>query len=480
MKLIARYIFITLAIGLMGYIFYHKVAPLGVIAKVDTEDSEEKITLGPKERVSIGDEQTQRMLSDIVYFSTNMSYQFDHANVKVTFKNSSASQPLSVGFQDQEIWHYGTKLIDVPFLNNSNWIVEGEDPSIFQKNKKYSSLSELLADSSNKDEIVGTYQFDQNIFRESSIVNYKPSVAETVIDTPFRGKITFFTYVNGEMFNLKVSKQDLNIYEDPDVVTVKIYKENDVVYTGQIDDDGITDVSGKVLSPLEATIQNPGPGLPEPGIYKVVIEASTDTVITKLVTNLNKLVFVPPLFPVSNHEVYPKIVKKTRPNKFLTDAVSLSFETYHPTAEQEIKIGTQSAQLKVKEELIATPSAEATSSAHGLTEITLPKSDVVVKGRLGYFAFSPEQFFQPTRYKLQTIDSKEDLEGVDYIIADYTPSWQEGEWRVAEAEFDLSTAFVKNGKLSWLIKAPGLKENGNEVIIKKIEVELSKKPLIKF
>ena len=111
---------------------------------------------------------------------------------------------------------------------------------------------------------------------------------------------------------------------------------------------------------------------------------------------------------------------------------------------------------------------ESTISAQPISEITIPKSDVILKGLLGYFAFSKDQFFSPSRFKLLPITEKADIEAVDYLVTNYKPSRQEGEWRVAEAEFDLKTAFVKNGELSWLIKAPGLKENGDEVIIKKI------------
>lgn len=483
LHIISRILFISLAISLITYLFFRNLVPLGVSAKLAT-DNGQLITLNPPDRVkrSIsvnGDTQTA-ILNDLIYFSTNMDFKYDRAKIRVIFKNQSEAQPFHMGFQDEDKWHFNTQLIDMPLLNNiqkMGWTVLGTNPSLYQKTEKYSSFQDLL--SSQPSHKLGIVNYDENVFRQYSLSDYKTSDKETIFNLPLRGRVIFFSYLDNEIFKLRVEKQDLNIYEDPDVVTINIYKENDVVYSAQIDDDGISDSSGKVVSPSAVTIQNPGPGLPEPGIYKVVIDASNDTVITQIVTNLNRIVFASPIYPVSNQEVYPKIVQKTSPSILYSDASEFNFETYHEGGEQEVRVGTQSGLLKIKEELIATPSAEVTTD-NNLTAIILPKSDVVVKGKLGYFAFSPEQFFQPTRYKLLNIDSKEDLEGVDYIIADYKPSWQEGEWRVAEAEFDLRTAFVKNGKLSWLIKAPGLKENGREVIIKKIEVELTKKPLIKF
>ena len=45
-----------------------------------------------------------------------------------------------------------------------------------------------------------------------------------------------------------------------------------------------------------------------------------------------------------------------------------------------------------------------------------------------------------------------------------------------ERTFDLDSAVVKNGKLSWLIKALKLKDNEEGVMIKDIQVTFHKKP----
>jgi hypothetical protein len=484
LALFSRILFILLAILLVGYLLVRKVEPLGVSAQYSTDNPQQQITLIPPDRLfenldSYG-QKTSIIKTDFVYFETLFPYYYDTAKVKMTLQNLQENQSVYLGFQDQEKWHYETELMDMPLLNilqKEGWNYVGSSPAVYQKDNHYSSFREFLTEPPQG--VTAVFNYDKNSFRQDYIPDYNPSDQNTIINTPLRGNVVFYTYLNNELFKLNVAKQDLNTYEDPDVVSIKIYKENDVVYSAQIDDDGIIDNSGVVLAPSEVFIQNPGPELPEPGVYKVVINAPSDTVITRLTTNLHKLVFASPIFLASNHEVYPKIVEKTEPNKIFSDALGFTFQTYHLEGRQLLKIGTESAQLNLKEELFATPSATATESSQ-LTEIEIPKSDVVVKGKLGYFAFSPDQFFQPTRYKLQSIENREDLKGVDYIIADYTPSRQEGEWRVAEAEFDLKTAVIKNGKLSWLIKAPGLEESGNEIVIKKIEIELVKKPLIKF
>ena len=56
---------------------------------------------------------------DLIYFTTDMPFYFDKAKIRMTFKNSDPNQTISLGFQDQKIWHYDTELFDVPFLNKS-------------------------------------------------------------------------------------------------------------------------------------------------------------------------------------------------------------------------------------------------------------------------------------------------------------------------------------------------------------------------
>lgn len=472
----SRVIFIAIAIGLIGYVFIYNMAPFGINAHLSSTGENNRIIVSPLDRIkqeNTPEGPTIKLVGDVIYFSTNMEYDFDTAKIKLIFKNSNNNQTLELGFQDLEIWHHYTESIDIPFLSdlvNAGWKITEQKPTIIQRNNKYSSIHDMLQNPPEK-QVIGSINFDENIFRQTSIPSYTRSNKDTVIDTPLRGKVVFYTYLSNEPFKLNLWKQDLNWYAEPDVVTVKIYKEEDVVYTAQIEDDGIVDDSRKSYPPQEAYIENPGPEFPEPGVYKVVIETGGDSVITRMQTNLHKIVFLSPIFPVSNHDVYPQISKETIPNTIWTDALEISAITNHPQAIQEIKIGTSSAQLNLNEELVA-------SSSTQITEIYLPKSDVQIKGNMGYFFFNNEQYFKPNRFNIQNITSKEDLEGVDYIITKFSPPKQEGEWKVSETEFDLRTAYVKDGKLSWIIKAPGLKENGNEVIIKSIEVELIKKPLI--
>jgi hypothetical protein len=64
---------------------------------------------------------------------------------------------------------------------------------------------------------------------------------------------------------------------------------------------------------------------------------------------------------------------------------------------------------------------------------------MIVNGS-GYFAFNADQFFAPIPYKILPINSAEDIAQADYILTDYKTPKHEGDWLVAEREFDLHDA----------------------------------------
>ncbi len=479
-RIISRAIFIFCALTLVSFVVVQRISPFGRYLSYSTNSVDSPIELVPINRyeqiTSNEGSNEYRLINDIIYFTTQLNAAFDTAKVVITYKNRASNQNIYVGYQDQEAWHYTSALLDAPVLDSLislGWKKTDTKPNIYQKIPKYQNFDQFLTNPP-PNEPIGIFNFDQNIFRQTYLPNYQPSNQETEINLPLRGKVVFYTYVSNESFKLTVSKKDLNLYPDPDLVNIDIYKEDDIVYSAQIDDDGIVDDSGKSNSDQQIYIQNPGPELPEPGVYKVVIDAGGDSVITKIKTNLHKIVFDSPIYPISNKEVYPNIVNQTQSNQFYSDARQLNLTTFHKNTEQTVQIGTESAELKFKQELIATPSASS-----DLTEIILPKSDVQLRAKLGHFAISQDNYFQPTRYKLQNISNPDDLDNLNYIITDYTTPEMDGEWKKGIIEFDLRNAYIKNGTLRWILKTPGLKENGNEIIIKKIELEFVKKPLLK-
>lgn len=478
-------LFSLFAVMLIGYVLSQGFSVFGKTLIYKSTDPQKNLSLlGPKERIAletIESLQVQKQINDLVYFSTKMPHGFDRARVKVIFKNPSPNQTLSLGFKDQPNYHYQTITIDAPLINRLVWPKTGTGPYLYHQFPFKGTVDNFFINPP-PGAFVGIFDFDKNLLTEQNIFNidnYKPGNSDTVIDVPLRGKVIFYAYVKDEPFKLIVEKQDLNRLEDPDDVSIKIYKENENVYTATISDDGITDKSAKTLFPQEADIKNPGPGLPEAGVYKIVIDANSDTVIKKITTNLHKIVFETPLFPVANSDAYPQISKETKSVSIFTNALEVSASIMHREASQSVVLNDKTLDLIEPNIETLISAKEATPSANGLFNLEFPKSDVLIKG-LGYFAFSQSQFFEPSKFKIQPISQKSDLSKINYLLTDYVPWSEQNGWLIAERSFDIQNAFIDKGSLSWILKAPGLAENGNEIIIKEIEVELVKNPIIDF
>jgi hypothetical protein len=264
----------------------------------------------------------------------------------------------------------------------------------------------------------------------------------------------------------------LNWYIGKDTMDIKVYKDTSLVYENSIDDDGIIDNSKKVLLPQKIEIKNSGTHSPENGVYKIVISASSDTVIKKISTNLQKIVFANSIFPISNSNVYPSIVSSTSATTVYTNALALSATTNHMEGYQNILVGDNILGISTINKSAYLP------PENNITKIVIPKNDVVINGIMGYFAFSEDQFFFPNKNYILPISKKEDINLVDYILTDYKAPKVNEEWKVNEYNYNLSSANIKDGKLSWIIKAPKLKESNNNIIIKDIQVTLHKSPWI--
>lgn len=472
----AQFIFTIFATSIIAFILINNLAPLGVTMRYVMGDGTDSITpLGPSDRVHKETYDGQKIYyqsHNISYFSTKMPFAFDTATVKVIFQNADPNQTISIGFKDQEAWHYSTILFDVPILNTLSWnkVTSSTGQVLYQREPHFSSINDFISHPP-QEGLIGTYDYDPGIgdYFHLRLPDYQPAKVQTVIDTPLRGKQTLFVYVDNEPFIMKILKQDLNWYEDPDVMTVKVYKNNILVYQVTAPDDGIEDDSKKVLAPQEVTIKNPGPGLPESGVYKVIVDANNDTLIKRITTNLHKIVFQGSIFPVANSDIYSRAIASTSATTVYTNALTLSAMTYHEKGKQIISVGHQQVPLsEVNTDIIITPK-------DNFTKVQIPLNDILLKGYWGYFAFDPSQFFIPVPYRSIPINSQDDVGIIDYVFTNYIPPIVQGNWKVAERTFDIRNAYIQNGQLSWIIQAPKLQDGHGQILIKDVIVTLRKK-----
>lgn len=463
--------FCSIAIFIFFFVFLKNFTPFDAKFNYALNDTNSIVSsIGPKTRVKL-ENGVYIQTDNLIYFTTKMRFHFDEAKVKIIYKSVSPEQELQAGFKNQSGYSYDTKILYSPVINALTWPnIRSDNLMLFQKVSRFNSVKTFL-DKPPSDAVIGTYNLSHNVLNQYVILpNYKPSSKKTIIDTPLRGSHTLYVYLDKEPFQMSFYKQDINWYKGEDALNIKIYKDDDLVYEIVGDDDGISDSSKKILPEKKLVVRNPGPELPESGVYKVDINAPGDTIIKKIETNLSKVVFADSIFLAGSREAYGEIIKQTKPQKVYTNAALISALTYHKAGIQNITIDNRNLNLEKVGTTVATKSAQIVS------EMIVPKNDVILKGLLGYFAFSRESFFIPAKYIVHPVKTEQDILLVDYLLADYKKPFREGDWQIAEATFDLSSAVIDNDKLGWIIRAPGLKENNREIMIKDIEVQLIKKP----
>ncbi len=417
------------------------------------------LPLSPKNRVEYTQllgTQVHRQTDDIVYFSTP-SQGYDRATARIEFINASPTQPLLVGFKDKSDWHYYTKPADLPLINSLNWIQANSVPPILysRKDYKYTDVNEFL--DKPPSELVGAYYTDTN-FEIGWLPDYKKSTKWTTINTPLRGSHSFYVFLENEPFSLQIKKRDLNWYEGADTMKISVYKHGVLMTDVSSVDDGITDAS-RGSGKIQTVVIQDNEGIPENGVYRVDIKTNDDTVIESLTTTLSKIVFTPPVFPLSATTIY-------------TDARDLTFKTLHTPPILPVRLNGQPIMLPSVNEIVP-----ATASANYNT-VVLPQGDVIVGGT-GMFAFSKNQYFTPYVIKKVDIRTEADLDKLNYLITDYVrPTRSEDGYEETTLEFNLAKAVHDKDKLSWIIQAPGLKKNGGEVLIKNITITLHKDPIL--
>lgn len=462
-----RLFFVLLASGICGYLIIMNTAPVTMTHEINSRDRAVVSGFYPAKRIST-DGSSTKLLETPIYLDHVSSFNYDRASVAIKFKNPT-NESLSIGYRDRQEWHYDTKVISAPFIDQLKWHTIGEGPYIYQKADDISSVEKFIRKPpANK--VIGyfDYNIDNFIDNETIIKDYKPAPGDTVIDHPVRGKITMYVYLKGEPFKFSLTKKDLNWYEDPDPVKITISKGNDVVMTGLIDDDGNNRADKQEGIAQTIHLHNPGPGLPEAGVYKIVIDASRDVAITNMTTNLHKIVFAGTVMPINNSRVYGSIAVNNEGSTLYTSSSSVALQTFHEESLQAITSGDTSVELAMKKEVVEmlVPQGEP---------LIMPQSNTIVSGA-GYFAFSKQQLFEPTTHQLRPIIHSSDIQHVDYILTNYKSANAAADgWYHAKNEFDLTNAVIIDNKLSWALFAAESKNGTDEHIqIKDLEIKLTK------
>lgn len=431
--------------------------------------------LRPKDRVEPPENGRQKIIGDPVYFNLRPPRQFNKVKVILKYRRISDDEKektapiLEIGvLADKTVWRYDLKPLDNEIINElaREWnAVRGQNNVILlEKEKKYASVEEFLANLPPRNEIA---LYHYNLSKEFVLPDYASSSKERIINYALRGPYQFYTYLgDNENLDFTFYFRDLNKNKDKDPIELQLYCQGELIDSRRLPDNN--DIGDSGQSEDRGQLQLKLSGLPA-GIYKVELRVNDDIITKKITTKQSKLAFVHQLW------LYRAGASDI---KLYTDSRRIQAKTPNPDSLQVIKVGQDELELNKTYKQFSILVRRASSTA-GYSIIKLAKDGVILAGD-EVFAFSPSALLNPDFRKVD-IDFDVQAEGINYILARYQWPLEVGEWRTANAEFELRRAYRENGQYSFLISIPGLRaddEVSDGIEISEIKVELLGKNLI--
>jgi hypothetical protein len=458
-QLYTRWLCIAAAALLVAYLCFMNTLPY-TYAKSFDGTSNEMSSLYPSERI-VETRNYSEQRDDSVYFHTTFHKPYDTATVKMTYKNPSPDQIVHLGYQNRTDWHYNTKTLDIPFVNTLSWPKVSDGKTVlYQRSPTHQTPDQLLADAKNTKAI--------------GYIDYTPPEPKPQVfgDTPsgrsniqatFRGSVTFYAYSSEKTFDFSFIKRDLNWYSGADEVTAEVWQGKRKVTTARAQDDGNTAANKLLQKPNAMLLQGTGePNTP----YKITITASNDVLVSGITTSFTKVVAASPITLADNAAIYKGAVASTTASTVYTNAPAAQVRSPHNTS-QTISVFDKQIDPRQAPDIIKNDSG-------ALRTISAPRSDIRIE-TAGWIAFSSSQFFEPEPVRFIRIASAKDLAGVDYLITDYqTPKRTTAGWQTKQLTFGLNDAVAKQDRLSWIVRAPNLRERGATLHIQSYSVSYSK------
>lgn len=370
---------------------------------------------------------------------------------------------------NQEQREIQKQLVEEEYQKELNQITE-ENKVLDRAKQRYSNINEFLNNLPEKNKIS---QFNYDLAPYIEMPNYQKSSKTTEINRILRGKHEIYTYIGkGEDLNFTFTAQDINRQGGEDNFKISVLNnKNEKVKDFLLPDDGDTKSDGKVYPERALKILMENTPF---GVYRLVMDTTDDVFIKKIVTFQHLFMFKSSVF-LADSEEYKSILgdKKLEPTTLYTNSATISASTAHDDGFQKIEIDTSNRINYLNIDKIRTDSE--ISNLTGVSKIISPKNDVMIRG--DFFAFSQDQLFDLNFTSLAQLDSINNTDDYNYIIAYYPKAKQEGDWLVASTTVTADHLYFNQNTVNFIFDLPGLYENNRTLKIKELTIQFEKEPI---
>jgi len=437
----------------------------------------------PGLRMDLNDKNFLKVISDPLYFRIFSPRNFNKARITLKYddKLSDESPIIEMGLlKGTHDGNYELKPVENKIIDSlsSSWNKLESDAGflILQKEKNYDNENNFWQDF-NDDRLLNC---SGESFGCTTFYNYilskKYSSLESIINPgeinqALRGSHQFFVYFKeGEWFldfslrNLGLEsggeKVEVKVFSGQELIAEKYLVDNDTIISGEAFNNN--EPQGEIMGKLE--VQGKAS---EEALYRVEVKASDDVVIEQIKSSSDHIVFINKLWPV-----YEKNV-----SSFFTTVNNLSVKTFETESLGEVNFANNITNLDKTYYNLELQSNDYSREVKGLE---LEKTGILIELN-GVIALAEKNYFNPVPNKLDRFFSSN--KGISYLIADYDVPQEDGDFKVATIDFDLSGANIDNGFYSFVISIPGLSQDSNDqtdevknyLKIKEIKIEFEGK-----
>ncbi len=419
----------------------------------------------PDERVSqvesLDGDNFVTLLDEPVYFSvTPPPTAFETMRVEVTF-DPGETPTLELGaLQDVAAQAFDFKPLSNTLLENLDWTRRelGGGLALFTRESDQANAETFFEQPPDRSRVAVYKTEYPEPYRDPS---YKSLGRRQTFNVSLRGPHEFLTYIKDEDFDLTVAYTDVNRTYGLDEGYIKVFNEaGDLMTQASFrDDDNVYD---NQLTSSFKELRVDGENWPE-GVYRISLSGTSDIIWRSFTTTQRYFVIKNRVFIGDDVGQLPQ----PRSTTVFTNAKRLTYETQHVEGLQTIQAGGQN-------QVVAAVGGKFTQSLlePGVLAVTSPVGDVKITGE-GKYAFSRDSWFDPDPISLTAFSDLEHGQ-VDYVLANLAPVTSEGDWRVATAEFDLTTLVQENGAYKFALSAPGIHAVLGDVKIHQVQVTFSR------
>lgn len=348
-------------------------------------------------------------------------------------------------------------------LNDLQWpVVTKNGISIWQRSATYDSVDAFQAHPPESSKIA-TVAIDRMSFAGPQHITSN----DTPITLPqtFRGHHQLYAYVPNSTLHVSLEKNDLNRTAGADTLTIRIAKASTLtsgtihwIASVNTPDDGNTGASGPKGKSQQVDVR--ADGLTQ-GVYLVDIFTGGDVIFSNLSSNVRGLSFSGSIW-LAEGPAYAQ--SDFVPATFSTNGTLVTLAAQHDQGKQSITINGK------KFSIDDVKNNHQVSSLTGVTTFTVPKGDMIITSD-GLTSIQPAALLANGTKELD-ISADLNLEGIDYIVAEYVP--QHGKDIRITHTYQLHDLALAGKTLTFFLDSPEMQKNSTTLGLQELSVTMTR------